>query len=257
MGDAAARVTQLYRYPVKGLTPERMAEVLLRPGETVPGDRMWAIENGPAGGFDAEAPRHLPKIHFLMLMRNERLAALSTHYDDAATTLTISRNGKQVARGDLSTKIGRSMIEQFMAAYMKAELRGAPRVVSAAGHSFSDVAAKCVHIVNLASLREVERVMGRPLDPVRFRPNIVVDGLEPWVENGWIGREIVIGPVRLAVTKRTKRCDATNVDPATAARDTDIPAALLRTWGHSDFGVYATVSSPGVVAEGAEVALRS
>lgn len=255
MSEPTANVTQLYRYPVKGLSPERMAEIVLRPGETVPGDRMWAIENGPAGGFDPEAPKHLPKIHFLMLMRNERLAALETRYDDATATLTISRNRKQVAKGDLSTKLGRSMIEQFMAAYMKAELRGAPRVVSAPGHSFSDVAAKCVHIVNLASLREVERVMGRRLDPVRFRPNVVVDGLEAWAENGWIGRDIVIGPVRLSVTKRTERCAATNVDPASAARDADIPAALLRTWGHSDFGVYATVASPGVVAEGAEVAM--
>lgn len=249
MSEGGARVSRLYRYPVKGLSPERMAEVVLRPGETVPGDRMWAIENGP-GGFDPGAPKHLPKIHFLMLMRNERLAALETHYDDATATLTISRGGKQVARGQLSSAIGRSMIEQFMAAYMKADLRGAARVVSAPGHSFSDVAAKCVHIVNLATVRELERVMGRTLDPLRFRPNIIIDGLEPWAENGWVGKDIVIGPVRLSVFKRTERCSATNVDPATAARDTDVPAALLRTWGHSDLGVYARVSSPGVVRNG-------
>ena len=80
------------------------------------------------------------------------------------------------------------MIEQFLAAYMQEELRGAPRVVFAPGHSFSDVAAKCLHIVNLASVRELERVVGRPVNPLRFRPNVVIDGGEPWVEFDWIGQ---------------------------------------------------------------------
>lgn len=247
------RVTALYRYPVKGLSPERLTSVTLRPGETFPGDRAWAIENGP-GNFDPEAPKHLPKIHFLMLMRNERLATLATHYDDETDTLTISRAGRQVARGQLSTSIGRSMIEQFMAAYMKDQLRGAPRVVSAPGHSFSDVAAKCVHIVNLASLREVEKSIARPVDPLRFRPNIVVDGVPAWEEFDWIEKCIVIGGVRLSVFKRTQRCAATNVDPAAGVRDADVPAALQRRWGHTDFGIYARVESAGGVREGDEIA---
>lgn len=255
MSDIQGRVAALYRYPVKGLSPERLASVSMRPGETLPGDRSWAIENGP-GNFDPYAPKHLPKIHFLMLMRNERLATLTTRYDDDSATLTIARAGRQVARGQLTSSIGRSMIEQFMAAYMKADLRGAPRIVSAPGHAFTDVAPKCVHIVNLASLRELERVVGRSLDPLRFRPNVVIDGVPPWSELGWLEKDIVIGPVRLSVFKRTKRCDATNVDPATGARDAGIPAALLRTWGHADFGVYARISSPGVVGDGDQVSYR-
>ena len=111
-----------------------------------------------------------------MLMRNERLAALRTEFDDATETLTIFRDGKQVARGALGTKLGRQIIEQFFAGYMRAELKGAPRIVSAAGHSFSDVAAKCLHFVNLATVREVEGVVGKPLDPLRFRANVYFDG---------------------------------------------------------------------------------
>lgn len=242
-------VTALYRYPVKGLTPERMDEFDLAPGETVRGDRGYAVENG-AGRFNPDEPKHLPKINFLMLMRNERLATLDTRFDDETQTLTILREGKQVARGQLSSKLGRSMIEQFLAAYMKADLRGAPHIVSAVGHSFSDVAKKCVHIVNLASVRELERVAGRVVNPLRFRPNIVVDGLPSWAEFQWIDKPITVGTVRLDVFTRTQRCDATNVDPATGARDMSLPALLLRTYGHSDFGVYATVASPGTIRPG-------
>lgn len=245
-------VEALYRYPVKGLSPEALVEVALAPGETVPFDRAYAIENGP-GRFDANAPRHLPKINFLMLMRDERLATLRSRFEPATSTLTILRDGRQVARGDLSTPIGCKMIEQFLAAYMKASLRGAPRIVRSAGHSFSDVAEKCVHIVNLASVREIERLAGRPIDPLRFRANIHLDGLAPFAERQWIGRTLAAGEVRLAAFKHTTRCAATEVDPATGARDIAVPAVIRRHYGHEDFGFYATVVSGGTLRQGDHV----
>jgi uncharacterized protein len=245
-------LASLYRYPVKGLTPEPMQRVALAAGETLPFDRAWAIENGP-GRFDAAHPRHLPKVNFLMLMRDERLATLRTQFDDTSETLTILRDGKQVARGQLTTPLGRQLIEQFLAAYMKAELRGPPKIVHAHGHSFSDVAPKCVHIVNLASVRELERTLGRPVDPLRFRANLYLEGVEPWAELAWTGKDIGIGDARLAVFARTTRCDATNVDPARGVRDMGVPSHLQRTWGHQDFGVYAKVVAGGEIAVGALV----
>jgi hypothetical protein len=199
----------------------------------------------------------LPKINFLMLMRNERLATLRTSLGPAGTLLTISRDGKQVARGDLSTKLGRSMIEQFVAAYMKTELRGAPRVVQAPGHSFSDLAEECVHIINLASLRELERLMGKRVDPMRFRANILLDGLPAFAEMQWVDRELAVGDVQLRVFARTERCEATNVDPETGTRDLAIPRFLLKTFGHSDFGVYARVATAGTIRRGDPVRLPS
>jgi uncharacterized protein YcbX len=250
------QVASLYRYPVKGLSPEALQSVELRPGETLPFDRAYAIENG-LGRFDPNTPRHLPKITFLMLMRDERLATLRSAFDDVTETLTISRDGKQVARGQLTTPLGRQLIEQFVGAYMKTELRGAPKIVSAPGHSFSDMASKCVHIVNLATVLEVERAVGRPIDPLRFRANLYLEGIEPWSEFTWLNREIGIGPARLAVFARTQRCEATNVDPATGARDMAIPAHLMRTWGHQDLGIYAKVMSGGEIAVGAPVTAPS
>ncbi|MFA5899777.1 MAG: MOSC domain-containing protein [Hyphomicrobium sp.] len=245
----SASVRGLYRYPVKGLSPEPLERMRVRAGETAPFDRAYAIENGP-GRFDPEHPAHLPKINFLMLMRNERLATLRSEFDDDSQTLTIYRAGKQVARGDLTTPLGRTMIEQFLAAYMQAELRGAPHIVSSPGHSFSDVAAKCLHIVNLASLRELERSIGRSLNPLRFRPNVVIDGAEPWAEFEWSGKPLQIGDVKLKFIKRTQRCAATNVDPDTGKRDMAVPAELQRAYGHDDFGIYARVMTDGEIAIG-------
>lgn len=247
-------VAALYRYPVKGMTPEALPRVALEPGGTMPFDRAYAIENGP-GRFDPDRPRHLPKINFLMLMRNERLASLEARFDDTTQTLTIMRAGKQVARGDLSSPLGRRLVEQFIAAYMSTALRGAPRIVAAPGHSFSDVAAKCLHVINLASVRELERVAGRSIDPLRFRANVHVDGFAPFAEIGWIGQKLRLGGVEVRVMDRTIRCEATDVDPSTAARDMAIPALLQRTWARADFGVYAEVVSAGAIEVGNAISM--
>ncbi len=239
-------VQALYRYPLKGFSGESLETAELHPGETFPFDRVYAIENGP-GRFDPQAPRHLPKISFLMLMRDERLATLTTHFDEATHTLTILRESKQVARGQLSTPLGRQLIEQFVAAYMKAELRGPPKIVHAPGHSFSDVAAKCVHIVNLASVHELERTLGQRVHPLRFRANIYIAGLAPWQEFDWLDKTIRIGATAARVFTRTQRCEATNVDPERGVRDMAIPAALQRGWGHTDFGVYAKIVEGGTL----------
>jgi len=249
----ASSVEALYRYPVKGLSGELLEQVTVRPGETFPFDRAYAIENGK-GRFDPLSPKHLPKINFLMLMRDERLATLESRFDTDSRVLTILRDGKQVARGQLSSPSGRQMIEQFLAAYMQASLRGAPRIVSADGQSFSDVAAKCVHIVNIASAVDLGRMTGKPVDPLRFRANIYLDGLPPWQELEWAGRTLRIGEVELKVFARTERCAATDVDPATGARDMSIPAALQRSKGHTDFGVYATIATAGTLRRGDVVA---
>lgn len=246
------RITALFRYPVKGLSPEPLDEAKLIPDDCIDLDRAWAIENGP-GRFDPDNPKHLPKVNFIMLMRDERLAALKTELDPQTETLTIFRDGKQVAKGALNTRIGRQMIEQFLAAYLKGELRGPPRIVQAPGHSFCDVPVKCVSIINMASIRDLERITGRTIDPLRFRANIYIDGIPAWQEFDWIKKEIAIGEANLEVLMRTVRCDATNVDPATGKRDAAIPADLERNFNHRDFGIYAKVLKGGTIEEGSIV----
>ncbi len=245
-------VRRLYRYPVKGLSPEPLENVRLAPGETIPFDRAYAIENGP-GRFDPTAPKHLPKINFLMLMRNEKLAALHTEFDAQSQVLTIYRDRKQVARGDLSTRLGRQMIEQFFAGYMTGELKGAPRIVTAAGHSFSDVPEKCLHLVNLETVRALGVEIGAELDPLRFRANIYFDGLEPWAEAQWLDRQLRVGDAMLEVFALTPRCAATDVNPQTAGRDTSIPPDMTRMYGHNDLGLYAKVVQGGEVRVGDEI----
>jgi uncharacterized protein len=250
MAPALPHIKTIYRYPVKGLSPERLDATMLAPGQTLPADRLYAIENGPTG-FDPAAPAYFPKQRFLMLMRNERLAGLDTRLDEASHVLTIRADGREVARGDLRTPEGRRAIEAFFETFCADELRGPPKVLYGAGHSFSDVAKKVVSIINLASVAAVETLLGKAVDPLRFRANLYVEGWTPWRELELLGRELAIGDgVRVKVVKRIVRCAATNVEPGTGIRDLAIPENLLRALGHMDCGIYAEVIAGGAIAEG-------
>jgi uncharacterized protein len=245
-----AQIESVYRYPVKGLTAEKLPQVTLSKGAALPLDRAYAVENGPSA-FDPANPQYFPKIRFLMLMRNARLAALQTSLDEASHVMTIRYENREAARGDLRTPEGRAAIERFLAEYCADELRGPPKVLHAPGHSFSDVARKVVSIINLASVAELEDAAGAPVDPLRFRGNIYVSGWPAWHEFSLLGSEIAVGATaRLKVVKRIVRCAATEVDPRTAIRDLPIPRTLMDTYDHADCGIYAEVIEGGGIAPG-------
>ncbi|ARO56076.1 MOSC domain-containing protein [Methylorubrum zatmanii] len=246
----ALRIAALYRYPVKGLSPEAVETAELETSGYFPGDRLYAIENGPSG-FNETVPRHLPKIAYLMLMRNEALARLRTRFDDATHRLTVEENGVQAVDADLSTAEGREALAAFMKGFLPQELRGAPRVLTAPpGYRFTDSRTGYVSLINRASVAATEDLAGAPVDPLRFRGNLYLDGLEPWAELDMVGRVLEAGDVRLKITSRTERCAATNVDPQTGQRDLSIPRTLMQGVGHTDCGVYAEVLAGGVLRTG-------
>ena len=244
-----AQIASLYRYPVKGLSPEPLKSVTLEVGQTFPADRRYAIENGPSG-FDPADPQWLEKTYFLMLVRHEWLAALHTHFDDASHILTIRQNGTVAVQGDLETSQGRAAIERFFVDSHLGPINGTPKILSSNGLSFSNVDKKVVSIINLASLRAIEDVVGQPIHPLRFRANLYAEGWPAWHEFDLVDRTLAIGDVRLKVVKRTVRCAAINVDPETAARDLNLPRTLMQRFGHADCGVYAEVVEAGAIALG-------
>jgi len=252
----SAQIASLYRYPVKGLSPEPLPRVALRVGETLPADRRYAIENGPSG-FDPLAPAWMPKSYFLMLMRDERLAGLRSHFEDNSNLLTIRENGIIVARGDLESIEGRAAIEAFFATNFGGELKGPPKVISGGGHSFSDVARKVVSIINLGSVAAIESIIGLPVHPLRFRANLYVSGWPAWHEFELLGQTLAIRDARLKVVKRITRCAAINVDPESAARDLDLPPTMMRCLGHNECGIYAEVTAGGTIGVGDAVATEA
>lgn len=251
----AGEISAIYRYPVKGLSPEKMTEVPVEEGGALPGDRRFALAHGSTT-FDAASPHWLPKTSFHALMKDEKLAALETAFDEETGMLVLKRGGKQVAQGKITDPIGKAIMEDFFSAFLREVAHGKPRFVESTGESiFTDQKKKVLSLINMASVRDLERVVGKPIDPIRFRGNIYLEGLEPWAELNWVSHDISIGNVGLNIHERTERCAATSVNPDTGERDMNLMKALQAGFGHTDMGVFATVTQAGTLAVGDQVIL--
>jgi uncharacterized protein len=244
-----ATIESLYRYPIKGLSPDRIERAELSIAMGLPGDRRFAIAHG-ATAADRAAPEWLPKSNFLQLARNERLARLKTTFDPASETLTIERDGKVVLRAQLGDVSGRMLVEEFFAAYLGQEARGAPKLLAGDDATFTDSADQLLSLIGLASVQDIARVAGAGIDKLRFRANVYLAETRAWEEFGWVGREARLGQARIRVIERIGRCAATNVNPTSGARDLNIPLTLERAFGHADCGVFAQVIAGGAVRQG-------
>lgn len=248
-------VTQISRFPVKGLSGDVIPEVQLQSGRGIPGDRMFALALSETE-FDPFRPQPLPKTKFVVLMRFAKLASLQSAYDPATFTLVLRQAGHVIAAGSLANAAGCRAIEQAIADVLGSELTGLPRITSAEGHRFTDVSVhspllmEAVSIINLASVRAFGQQIGCEVDPRRFRANLLIDGLAPWSEFDLLERDFFIGDVLVKGVRRTRRCPATEVNPDTAERDLRLPLELKQLYGHTDLGIYVSVLTDGTLKPG-------
>lgn len=254
-------IDSLYRYPVKGLTPERLDRVALQAGHAFPADRLFALAK-PNGAYSADDFVPLSKREYFVLMNTDRLAGLTTRFDPETRTMRVAVQGHPVLEADLGTAEGR---EEFVELYARVtDLPDGVRPVLAQqpGYNFTDNAndgprmMNTISLINRASIRDFEQRIGRELDPLRFRANVYLDGLEPWAEREWIGRELQLGGseteagVTVRVVEETERCAATEVDPTTARRDVPVVRLLHEHYGHEIMGVFAEVLTAGTLSVG-------
>lgn len=252
-----SNIIDIRRYPVKGLSAEELTRVTLTTGQGLPHDRRFALARG-AIDFNPANPTWLRKTNFFMLMRDASLARLRTGFNDESGVLTISLDGEEIASADITTPAGRADLERFFTGFLGEDARDAvPRILEAPGHMFGDASRKdgadsdkYVSVIGMESIRTLERHVDCPVDPIRFRANLYVEGSAAWEEFDWVGQIISAGNAKLRVLSPITRCAATQVNPATAERDLNIPKALQQGFGHIHMGIYAEVIESGTVAVG-------
>ncbi len=253
------RIESLYRYPVKGLTPEVIPSARLSPGRCIPWDRAFALRQGDAA-FDEAHPAWISKMNFMCLARNPATAALKTRFDETAGLLFIEGPAGGVAASPF-TPAGQAELARFLTGFLGPEARygaggEAPKFHFFPGHSFCDHKTQVISLIGLGSLAALEAAVGAPRDKRRFRANIYVEGSQAWEEFSWLGRRLVIGEVEMVVRERIDRCAATMVNPDTAERDANPVKELRAYFGHVDLGVFAEVVQGGEIRVGDEMEIR-
>ena len=237
------RLAAIWRHPVKGIGREAMEGADLAAGAPLPGDRAWALLHDGAADIDGWQPRR----NFLVVASGPRLAQVAARTEGTRIAL----DHPDLDPLDFNPATDGDRLAAWVRPIWPADRPAPARLVRAPAQGMADNGRATLAILNPASAAALP---GDP-DLRRFRGNLVIDGLAPWEEWGWIGRTIRIGDATLRVTDRIQRCRAIEASPATGERDLNLPAALRDGFGHQDFGIYAEIAHPGAIALGDAVAV--
>ncbi|MFC3614600.1 MOSC domain-containing protein [Lutimaribacter marinistellae] len=238
-------VTGLWRHPIKSHGREALKRADFIAGQTMPGDRVWAVAHEKS---HADGTEWVPCAHFTRIAKVPQLMAITARVRGDEVTLS------HPERPDLTFAPDREaqLFLDWVAPLMPPDRAASARIVRVPGRGMTDADFPSVTLCNMASHRAVEGRLGRDLSIHRWRGNVWFDGLPLWEEFDWIGREIRIGEVLFRVRERTTRCTATMANPETGTRDADT-LAVLSEWGHQDFSVQAEVVEGGEIRIGDEV----
>lgn len=238
-------VTEIWRHPIKSHGRETLSEVTLIPGQTMPGDRVWAVAHEMS---EADGSEWAPCANFSRGSKAPRLMAISAVLDGDRVTLSHPDRPDLTFHPDTQ----QDLFLDWVRPLMPADRAASARIVRVPGRGMTDSDYPSISLCNMASHRAVEQRLGRKLSICRWRGNIWFDGLPLWEEFDWLDREVRIGDAVFHVKERITRCLATTANPETGQRDADTLGAL-RSWDHQDFGVYATVIRGGTIRRGDEV----
>ena len=244
----AARVSHLWRHPVKGHGVEAVAGTVLTAGATMPWDRVWAIAHEAA----KVAPGDRAWMHSANFSRGAKspeLMAIRASVDEAAATVTLTHPRAGTITVDPDRPDDAARLVAWVTPLADPG-RAQPASVVRADVGMTDSAFPSISILNRASLAALGARLGMGLAMERFRGNVWLDGLAPFAEFDLVGTELRVGDAVLAVRERITRCKATTVNPDTGASDADTLGGLEAGWGHRDFGVYAEVVEGGRVTVG-------
>jgi len=188
-----AHVAEIWRHPIKSHSRERIDQAELTQGKGLPWDRRWAVAH-ERSCFDVDRPRWQPSNEFSIGTKSPRLQAINCYTDPAYRTLTLSHPDRPDLTinpdddGDAGEFIQWVMRISNGGKYLPARLVRAEQAMH-------DTDYPSISLINMASHRALEAFMGQSLNPMRWRGNLLVEGLQPWAERIWIGKTIRIGSV--------------------------------------------------------------
>ena len=227
------RVVSLYRYPVKGFTPEACEALTALPEGRIAGDRALGFRFADSPAPDAAWSR---KHEFVALANTPGLARLQLRYDHDAQRLRIELDGAAVVEAGLDPD-GRVRLATVLADFVlklgENPLSGHPerlplRLVGDGGTPrYQDSESGQITLHSRESVAAVAAAAGDPkLTEARFRSNIAIEGVKAWEEHDWFERRVRIGKVEFDVVRHKTRCLATHANPRTGERDVPVMAIL-------------------------------
>ncbi|MDC0834704.1 MOSC domain-containing protein [Geitlerinema sp. CS-897] len=261
------QVRQIFVHPVKGLSPQSIAQAELRENWGMVCDRAFGLMFVDTGKEPGRLAPWQQKKHFAVQNDWPQLAALCCHYDFDSQTLTVKRNQEVLLSAKTNDEGDRDRIGAFFTEYLQTLTPSSAArhpqkasicfVGTATGETqYRDREPGQISIISQATFDAIAQAVGvEAIDPRRFRPNFVVEGIAAWEEFNWIGRRVKLGSVLVEITAPIGRCFNINVNPDTGEADLPLLARLPQHFGHARTGVIAKVLTSGAVTTHDEISV--
>ena len=232
----AGRVVGLWRYPVKSMAAEALAEVDVS-WHGLAGDRRWAFirSDAPRSGFPWFTLRQRADLN------HYRPSFVEPERPDKSPTVVRTPSGAVL-----------EVTDQALAAELD------PAGIRAIKQDRGIFDTFPLSLVTTQTLSALGEMVGDRLDVSRFRPNLLVEATDdaPFQEDDWVGRVLQIGGLRMRIDQRDGRCVVITIDPATTVRTPEILRTVARE-RQGCLGVYGSTVAPGRVSIGDAVVVES
>lgn len=247
-----ALLAHIFRHPVKSIGLEEIASASLAKGGALPFDREWAVltEASKIGRTEEGLATAWGKKVNFVIGRSAPALMQVTARETAPGRWRFDHPDVAPLEIDPAIAEDQALLIDWLRPLWPAEAPAPTAVVRAPGQPLCDEPYACLSLIGAASLADLEARSGMKLSPRRFRANLWAEGWAPFAEFELIGRRLRIGTAEFAVKERVGRCRATDVNPETGARDIDMLKTLEGLYGHTDLGVFLTVTEPGAIARG-------
>jgi len=233
-------VRALFLYPVKSMAGTAL-EATTVGWHGLDGDRRYAfLRTDSRSGFPWLTARELPA----MLQYHPRYFAGPLGKHAAVQVRTPEGQDLDVASDELSVTLSQ-------AAGMPCRLLKCDRGL------FDDLG---ISLLSMSTVQAIADITGCRADPIRFRPNIVIESVreEPYVEDAWVDHQIVFGDqpdgAKMRVNSRDPRCVMVNIDPQTLEKNAHVLRTIAQT-RDGCLGVYGSTETPGTIRIGDVVRL--
>lgn len=255
-------VESLWRYPVKSMAGDEVAEAFLG-FAGVYGDRCYAIHDaaGRAGFPYFNGPKQPQMLLYQPRFRHPELAAFPPNMTEAAAIspgVTYANAGPADLALDVVTPTGEviPIDDPALLPMLLGDVRGE--------HSLSLIRSdraltdcRPLSLISLQTIRQLGDELNLELDKLRFRGNIYADltANTGYGEDKFVGKKLRIGEqATIMVLEKDPRCKMISLDPATGEHNPEIFRHVAQTHG-ADAGIYCAVLVEGIVRTGDPIVL--
>ena len=239
---------KLYFSPVKSLSFSSKENLKIKKNVGIQNDRIFAftrIINETEANIYEKNPKKRNLNFFLTLKNSPFLNKYNFEYKENELTLLLERN--IIKKISLNNNNNLKLISDELKK-VETSINYVPYLIKNIDFPFFDTMPKnSISLINMNSIKDFENKIDYKINHERFRGNIYINDIDPWLEFSWINKKILINGCSFLVLKKIPRCSATNLKLNSDKFDINLPQRLREVYGHIDMGIYLKPLNDGTI----------